>query len=122
MNQITSYLISLAVTLTISILVTLLLRSALWRVLVDLCGTQERAQFWTIFSMIILIAIPVVIGMGYTPQAARGNDLFFEMARQLRGNFFGYLFALTVIGGFVSIFALFAPRVNSQSKTESANQ
>ena len=114
MNQITSYLISLAVTLTTSIFVTLLLRGALRRVLVDLCGTQDRAHFWTMFSMVMLIAMPVVIGMGYTPEAAQGNDLFFEMARQLRGNFFGYLFALAVIGGFVSFFALFAPRPKTQ--------
>ncbi len=114
MNPITSYLISLAVTLTISVFVTLLLRSSLRRVLVDLCGTQDRAHFWTMFSMIMLIVMPVVIGMGYTPEAAQGNDLFFEMARQLRGNFFGYLFALTVIGGFVSFFALFAPKPKTQ--------
>lgn len=110
MNQITTYIVSLIVTLLVSTLVTLLLRAALRRVLVDLCGTEERANFWTIFSMIMLIATPLVIGMGYTPEVSASSDLFFEMARQLRGNFFGYLFALAVIGGFVSFFALFAPR------------
>lgn len=110
MNQITTYLVSLILTLLVSVCVTLLLRTALRRVLADLCGTQERANFWTIFSMIMLIAMPLVIGMGYTPEAAHSGDLFFEMTRQLRGNFFGYLFALAVIGGFISFFAIFAPR------------
>ena len=94
MNQITTYLVSLILTLLVSACVTLLLRTALRRVLADLCGTEERANFWTIFSMIMLIAMPVVIGMGYTPEAANS----------------GYLFALAIIGGFVSFFALLAPR------------
>ncbi len=118
MSQISSYLVSLTATLIISILLTLILRGSLHNVLVDLCGTKERANFWTMFSMIMLIAMPMVVGMGYTPESTQGNDLFFEMMRQLRGNFFGYLFALAVIGGFISVFALFAPKpkLNEQTK------
>jgi len=33
--------------------------------------------------------------------------------RQLRGNLLGYLFTLVVVGGFISLFALFAPRSKS---------
>ena len=113
MDPYSSYLINLGVTLIISVLVTLILRTALRRVLLDLCRTEERAHFWTLFSMIMLIAMPMVIGMGYTPEAGYGQALFFEMAHQLRGNLLGYLFSLAVVGGIISIFALSAPRPKS---------
>jgi len=113
MSVYSSYFVSLVVTLVVATLTTLLLRSSLRRILADLCGNEERAHFWTLFSMVMLIAMPLVIGMGYTPEARAGQELFFEMARQLRGNLLGYLFTLAVVGGFISVFALLARRPKS---------
>jgi len=110
MNALSSYLIDLALTLIIAALLTFALRNALSRVLLDLCGTPERAHFWLQFSTIMLIAMPVVIGLGFTPEADGGRALFFETGQQLGHNLMGYLFALTITGGFISIFALLAPR------------
>lgn len=113
MNVYGLYFVSLVLTLTAATLITMLLRSSLGRILADLCGNEERAHFWTLFSMVMLIAMPLVIGMGYTPETGAGQELFFEMARQLRGNLLGYLFTLAVVGGFISVSALFAPRPKS---------
>ena len=110
MNPLNSYLIDLALTLLIAALLTLALRNALSRILLDLCGTQERAHFWLQFATIMLVAMPVVIGLGYAPEADSGRLLFFETGRQLGRNLMGYLFALAITGGFISIFALLAPR------------
>lgn len=65
--------------------------------------------------MIMLIAMPLVTGLGYTPEGLTGRELFFEAARQLRGNLWAYLFALAITGGFISLFALFAPRSRPQN-------
>jgi len=110
MNPLSSYLIDLVLTFVIAALLTLALRNALSRVLLDLCGTPERASFWTQFSTIMLIAMPLVIGLGYAPEAESGSVLFFETGRQLGRNLMGYLLALAITGGFISIFALLAPR------------
>lgn len=110
MEAIPAYLLSLVLTLLTALMLTFLLKAALQRVLLDLCGTPERAQFWARFSMIMLISMPVVVGLGFMPLESGGEPLFFEMARQMRGNLLAYLFTLAVVGAFISIFALFAPR------------
>jgi len=55
MNTIGIYLLQIIVTLVISLAVVIYFRPYLERILVDLCGTQDRAQFWVVFSSILLM-------------------------------------------------------------------
>lgn len=110
MHPILASLLNLGLTLAAATFLTLLLKASLQRVLLDLCKTAERARFWTVFSMIMLIATPCVVGLGFTPLENTGALQYFEMLRQLRGNLLAFLFMLAVVGGFISLFALFAPR------------
>lgn len=102
--------LSLGLTLAITTLLALFLKTSLQRVLFDLCSTAERARFWTLFSMILLIGTPCAVGLGFSPQETGGPLQYFEILRQLRGNLLTFLFMLGVVGGFISLFALFAPR------------
>lgn len=117
MNSIFFYLVSLLITLIITLLLILYLRPPLKRILFDLCGTEERAHFWTVFCVIILVATPFLLGMGYHP-TRQGTALFFEIATQIRSNLFSFLFALGAICGVVTFFALFAPRPNSNNTAQ----
>jgi len=110
MNTIVSFLMEAALTLVISVLTVRYLRRFLQKVLIDLCGTEERAQFWTAFSNILLIGLPMIIALSYQPEARNTEELFFEVAAKLSGNLGGFLFALIGIGFMVSFFALVAPR------------
>src|SRR5574341_1983916 len=110
MNTITSFLVELALTLLACFLVVIYLRPFLRRILVDLCGTEERAQFWTVFSNILLIGLPFIFALGFRPESHTTEDQFFEVAARLGGNFGGFLSALVVIGVIVSFFALVAPK------------
>ncbi len=110
MNTILSFAIEVALTLVISILLVRYLRPFLRRILTDLCGTEERAQFWTAFSNILLIGLPLIFGLNYQPEAKSTDALFFEIAGKLSGNLGGFLVALIGIGIIVSFFALVAPR------------
>ena len=110
MNSIITYLLEVVITLGICILTFGYLRPFLKKVLVDLCGTEERAQFWTVFSNILLIGIPMIIALTYQPEAQTAEELFFEITRRISGNFGGFLFALVGAGMMVAFFALFAPR------------
>ncbi|MCL4529882.1 MAG: hypothetical protein M1282_10770 [Chloroflexi bacterium] len=112
MNTITYFLIEVAITLLVCALIITYLRPYLRRILVDLCGTEDRAQFWTVFSTILLIGLPFIIALSYRPEATTSQDLFFEIIGHLAGNLGGFLAALIGIGVFVSFFALVAPKPN----------
>jgi hypothetical protein len=116
MNIILSFVIEVALTFVIAALLVGYLRPFLRKVLIDLCGTEERAQFWMAFSNILLIGMPVIFALGYSPDTRIPEELFFEVARKLSGNFAGMLFAVIVVGCVISLFALFAPK---QSTVES---
>lgn len=110
MSSILFFLLEVTLTLVICMLVFRYLRPFLNRILVDLCGSEERAQFWTVFANIILVGLPLLISLTYQPNANRAEELFFEITRRLSGNMMGFLFALMCIGFIVSFFALVAPR------------
>jgi hypothetical protein len=110
MNTIVSFLIQSVVTLVTIFLIVGYLRPYLRKILVDLCGTEERAQFWTAFSNILLLGMPMILALNYRPEAKNMEDLFFEVAGKLSGNLGGLLFATVCIGIAVSFFALVAPK------------
>jgi len=110
MNSIVSFLIQMALTFILAFLIVGYLRPFLRKILIDLCGTEERAQFWTAFSNILLIGMPLIFALNYKPETGNTEDLFFEVTRKLSGNLGGLLFALIVIGVVVSFFALAASK------------
>lgn len=110
MNTILFFAIEVVLTILISMLLAGYLRPFLGRVLLDLCGTEDRSRFWLAFSNILLIGLPVIIALNYRPEARDVEDLFFEVAGKLSGNLGGLLFALISIGIMVSFFALVAPK------------
>ena len=110
MNTMFAFAVEVILTFIICALTFRILRTYLNRILIDLCGTEERAQFWTVFSNIVLVGFPLLISLMYQPQALNTEELFFELTRRTSENLFGFMFALITIGFIVSIFALFAPR------------
>ena len=112
MNTILSFLIQMLLTFLLTFLIVGYLRPYLHKILVDLCGTEERAQFWTAFSNILLIGLPLIFALNYAPQTRNVEGLFFEVAGKVGGNLGGLLVALIGIGVMVSFFALVAPKPN----------
>jgi len=110
MNTILYFLLQVILTLITSTLIVGYLRPFLRKILTDLCGTEERSQFWTAFSNILLIGMPMLFALNYKPEAKNTEELFFEVAGKLSGNLGGLLFALAGIGAIVSFFALVAPK------------
>jgi len=110
MNTIISFVVEVSFTFMIAILLVRYLRPFLRKILIDLCGTEERAQFWEAFSNILLIGIPVIFALNYRPAASSPEGLFFEIAGKLSGNLGGLLLALIGVGFIVSFFALASRR------------
>ena len=110
MSTILSYLIEVLVTLLVCALIVAYLRPFLKKVLIDLCGTEDRAQFWTAFANILLIGLPMILAVAYRPEAMMLEEFFFSITGKLSVNLSGMLFALVGVGMVVSFFALVAPR------------
>ncbi|MBF5091455.1 hypothetical protein F1640_15870 [Novosphingobium sp. NBM11] len=57
---IAALLLTYAVTLGLAGLAAFVLRSPLSILLSELCGTEERSSFWTVWSMVMMIALPLL--------------------------------------------------------------
>ena len=102
--------VQVVLTLLIGFLLVAYLCPFLYRILLDLCGNEERAQFWLAISRILLIGLPCAFALAYRPEGHTPVDLFFDIAAHLSGNLGAFLFTLMGIGLIVSFFALIAPK------------
>jgi hypothetical protein len=66
--------------------------------LLELCGTKDRASFWLAFSNVTLVLTPLIFTLGYKPESGPGTSVILEMAAQLRYALIGFLIALGAIG------------------------
>ena len=57
---IAALLLTYAVTLVLAGLAAFVLRRPLAILLSELCGTEERSSFWTVWSMVMMIALPLL--------------------------------------------------------------
>jgi hypothetical protein len=100
MNNEIAFLLAVGITLLLSGLVVFYLRGPLQRVLRDLCGTDDRAAFWTSFANVFLFVMPlaaVLLGrnLGQAP-----DTLFFAVVEQAKWALLGLILALflTAVG------------------------
>lgn len=116
MNTILSFVIEVMLTIVMTLLLVRYLQPFLRKILTDLCGTDERAQFWTAFSNLLLLGLPAIFALAYRPEENDPQALFFEVAGKLSGNLGGFFVALIGISVIVSFFALVAPRKQVEAK------
>ena len=66
--------------------------------LVELCGTAERAQFWRVFSNVTLVLVPLIFVLDYRPEIVPERAAIFEMAAQLKQALIGLMAAFGSLG------------------------
>jgi hypothetical protein len=88
----------LAITLGASLLAVSHLKSHLRNILTDLCGTKERAAFWTAFSNLTLVIVPLIFAMHRTPSRAEGSQSVFQVATQIEWALVGLLVSVVLLG------------------------
>jgi hypothetical protein len=110
MNTILAFFIQVALTFLFAALLVRYLQPFLQKILVDLCGTDDRARFWGAFSNILLVGMPLIFSLNFSPQAAPPEEMFFAVVSKISGNPGVFLVALIGIGFIVSFFALVARR------------
>ena len=104
MNPTTTFL-----TGVVSVVVVFCLRRSLHRMLVDLCGTEPRADFWTAFSIVMLIILPLIFVMTTHPEARSPESAFLDIIVQVRLALIGLVMALLILGIFLCVFIFARP-------------
>ena len=77
--------------------------------LVELCGTMERASFWLAFSNVALVLVPLIFALDYKPELGPDKNMIFEMATQIKHALMGFVFTLS---GLALVLYRFIPRDN----------
>jgi hypothetical protein len=77
--------------------------------LVELCGTSERASFWLAFSNVALVLVPLIFALDYKPELGPDKNVVFEMATQIKYALVGFVITL---GGLALVLYRFIPRNN----------
>ncbi|MET0001353.1 MAG: hypothetical protein ABW125_18315 [Candidatus Thiodiazotropha lotti] len=99
MSAFTIFLMEVFLCLGSSSILVILLRPHLRAVLTDNCGTQERADFWVMFTQLMLVISPLLVVVFFAPTEAVSelsvaNELRETLFRVLLGDFL----ALSAIG------------------------
>jgi len=112
------YMLGLLITLAASSTVVVYFRSPLEKILIELCGTPERARFWASFANVTLIAVPVIFAMQYHPETSVTALVGFELADQVKWGLIGVVLSITVLAWVLSRFIPRAARPGASEPVE----
>ena len=104
MRETSLFLLGLALTAGSSLIVVWHLRSHLRAILVDLCGTQERADFWTAFSNVTLMLGPLVFALQFPSPEGNPLPALVQLTNQLRWSLAGLVLSVIVLGAILGRF------------------
>src|SRR5689334_8425125 len=97
MNTTSIFLTNVIVTTAICIGIVLYIAKPLRALLMELCGSAERAGFWVAFSTTSLVLVPLVFALAYQPTSPSG-PVILEVAAQVRSGLIGFLLSFGALG------------------------
>lgn len=99
MNSLSIFMIEVLICFFISFSMIYLLRPLLREVLIDICGTRARAEFWVMFTQLMLIISPLLIVIYFAPTQYEVDVNITEAIKDtLFRSLLGDFIALTMIG------------------------
>ena len=112
------FICGLAITLLVSVAVVVYVRSPLQQILIQLCGSQERAAFWAAFSSVAVSIIPVIFAIQAHPDTGSRAPAIFDLADELKWGLAGLVLTLTVMAWVIGRFIARTPMVNSSNRKD----
>jgi hypothetical protein len=100
MNELSTFLAGLGLAAALTTGALRYLQPHLKSILTELCGTEERARFWTSFSNVTLFLTPLIFALRVHPQKGTTTALIYAMSDQLSLALLGLVMAVS-IGGIV---------------------
>lgn len=104
MNSIFVFITGLALTMVVALIAIGYLRSHLKTILTDLCGSEERAAFWTAFSNVTLFLTPVIFALHFRPESGSTTALVYGLSDQIAAALLGFVAAIVMLGFVVGRF------------------
>lgn len=104
MSTVIVFLTGLTATMGVVIAALLYLRNPLQIILTDLCGTADRARFWTAFSNITLFFVPLALALDHQPDAYVKKAAIFEISGQIECATIGFVISVVVMGVILSTY------------------
>jgi hypothetical protein len=102
MNSTHAFLLGLLITAVLGFTVVIYLKSRLESILIDLCGTEVRADFWMALSNVTLILVPIVFAMQCQPEATQTSSVIFLLSDQLKWALIGLIISVAGLGTVLS--------------------
>jgi hypothetical protein len=98
MQNTTAFLAGLGATLAISLAAVAYLRGRLAKILTELCGTEDRAAFWTTFTSLLLMVIPAIFALHFFPRGGAEESWGLVVSRQIEWGLIGLAATLVIMG------------------------
>ena len=95
MNPTIAFLTDVGLVAALSVVLVAYVKPHLNSLLIELCGTAERASFWLAFSNVTLVLVPLIFALDYKPEVGADRNFVFEMATQLKHAIIGLVIALS---------------------------
>ncbi|MGH9773339.1 MAG: hypothetical protein ACRD50_00145 [Candidatus Acidiferrales bacterium] len=113
------FISGLGTALFVSLIVIAYLQAPLKSMLVDLCGTEARANFWKAFSNVAIFLTPLIFALHH-PDASQDESALFTLASQLERALAGLITAVLILG---FVLAMFIPRGHAEApRTETPSR
>ncbi|MBI5235996.1 MAG: hypothetical protein HY886_07095 [Deltaproteobacteria bacterium] len=97
MDNMTIFAVGALITLGSGAMVIRYLSAGLEKIICELCGTKERALFWSKFVNTLLLVMPVVFVMYALPTGADKEKGFFEVVRVARVGLVGLILMASAV-------------------------
>ncbi len=94
MNPTRAFLVDVGLVAALSVGLVAYVKTHLKTLLIELCGTAERASFWLAFSNVTLVLVPLIFALDYKPEFGPDRNFVYEMATQLKQAIIGFVIAL----------------------------
>jgi uncharacterized membrane protein YhaH (DUF805 family) len=95
MNPTKAFLADVGLVAVLSVGLVAYVKKHLNTLLIELCGTAERASFWLAFSNVTLVLVPLISALDYKPEFGPDRNFVYEMATQLKQAIIGFVIALS---------------------------
>lgn len=102
MSSVTAFLVGLVATMGVVFVALLYLRNPLQVILTDLCGTADRARFWTAFSNVTLFLVPFVLALNRRPDPNTAQATAFLVSGQIEYAIAGFVLSVVFVGFILS--------------------
>jgi hypothetical protein len=78
--------------------------SHLRKLLIELCGTPERADFWRAFSNVVLFFVPAIFALQAAPDASQQAPATLLVANQLKWALIGLVTSVMTMGIVLTVY------------------